>query len=102
MVVGGMIAAHIDAILVVTGWITMKAIIVSIALAFTLRVVFGVAEPDSVTKLIARRWGLLGEPGGSAAGSRRIQPGNASPGDGCRGDGKIGDWSARVGDSIAN
>ena len=54
-----MISAHIDAILMVTGWITMKAIIVSILPAFTLRVIFGVAQPDPAMKLIAQHWGLL-------------------------------------------
>jgi hypothetical protein len=54
-----MIAAHITAILLVTGLLTMGVIAVFLMPSLMLRVLFGVADPDEVTRIVARHWGLL-------------------------------------------
>jgi hypothetical protein len=54
-----MIAAHITAILMVTGLLTMGVIVVFLMPSLMLRVLFGVPDPDEVTRIVARHWGLL-------------------------------------------
>jgi len=54
-----MISAHIGIILVVTGAATAIAIIQFIAPSSVLRMVAGVAPADTVSKALARHWGLL-------------------------------------------
>jgi hypothetical protein len=54
-----MIAAHIELILIVTGAITAMALLVLIAPALVLRMIFGEAPTDKVGLAVARHWGLL-------------------------------------------
>jgi hypothetical protein len=54
-----MIAAHIELILIVTGAITAMALLVLIAPASVLRMIFGEAPTDKVGLAVARHWGLL-------------------------------------------
>ena len=54
-----MIAAHIQEILIVTGVLTMSPVIMLLMPAGVLKLVFGVPQPDLVTRTIARHWGLL-------------------------------------------
>jgi hypothetical protein len=54
-----MIGAHIELILIVTGAITAMALLVLIAPASVLRMIFGEAPTDEVGLAVARHWGLL-------------------------------------------
>src|SRR5215510_5100958 len=54
-----MIAAHVGAILIATGLLTMGAVALLLMPARMLRLIFAVGEPDVVTRTIARHWGLL-------------------------------------------
>jgi len=54
-----MIGAHIELILIVTGAITAIALLVSIAPASVLGMIFGEAPTDKVGLAVARHWGLL-------------------------------------------
>ena len=53
------LAAHIGIILIVTGAITVGASAAVVAPATILRFLFGYRDPDSVTVMITRHWGLL-------------------------------------------
>lgn len=52
-------AAHVGIILIVTGAITAGASAAAVAPARILRFLFGDRDPDSLTVLITRHWGLL-------------------------------------------
>jgi hypothetical protein len=54
-----MIGVHIELILIVTGAITALALLVLIAPAPVLRMIFGEAPTDKVGLAVARHWGLL-------------------------------------------
>ena len=54
-----MLAADTGVILIVTGAITMGACAAVLAPATTLRFLFGERDPDSLTVMITRHWGLL-------------------------------------------
>jgi hypothetical protein len=53
------IATHAGAILVITGAITAAAAAVTLAPDAALDLIFGARSVDSLTRLIARHWGLL-------------------------------------------
>ena len=54
-----MIGAHIELILIVTGALTVIALLQFIAPAPILRMIFGEATTDNVNLAVARHWGLL-------------------------------------------
>jgi len=54
-----MITAHIQPLLVITGFITALAAVMFIAPRPLLKLVFNVEKADSITLLVARHWGLL-------------------------------------------
>src|SRR5581483_2514009 len=59
-----MLESHSAPILVVTGSLTALAIVVTIAPAAALRVLFGSATPDRTPRPLDRHWGLLVAPFG--------------------------------------
>jgi hypothetical protein len=54
-----MITTHIQPILVITGLVTVLAVVMFIAPRPLMKAVFNAERPDSVTLFVARHWGLL-------------------------------------------
>ena len=54
-----MLAAHIELILLITGLATAGVLVVFLAPAAVMKVLFGQAPSDALGLLIARHWGLL-------------------------------------------
>jgi hypothetical protein len=54
-----MLAAHIELILLITGLATAGALVVFLAPATMMKMLFGQAHSDVLSLLIARHWGLL-------------------------------------------
>src|SRR5262249_30762108 len=54
-----MIAAHIQPLLLVTGFVTTLAVAIFVAPRAGLKLLFGVEQADPMTMFIARHWGLL-------------------------------------------
>jgi hypothetical protein len=54
-----MLAARIELILLITGLATASALVVFLAPAATMKMIFGQVPSDAVGLLIARHWGLL-------------------------------------------
>jgi len=54
-----MIGSHIELILIVTGALTAMALLQFLAPAQVLRIIFGEAPTDEVSRAVARHWGLL-------------------------------------------
>jgi hypothetical protein len=54
-----MLAAQIELILVITGLATAGALVLFLAPATMMKMLFGQASPDALSLIIARHWGLL-------------------------------------------
>ena len=54
-----MLATQIELILLLTGVATCGAIVMCLAPAFTMKLMFGQAPSNAISLLIARHWGLL-------------------------------------------
>jgi len=54
-----LIAAHIELILLITGLVTAGVLLVFVAPALAMKVLFGQAPSDALGLFIARHWGLL-------------------------------------------
>jgi hypothetical protein len=54
-----MLAAHIELILVITGLVTAGALALFLAPDTMMKLLFGQAPSDALSRLIARHWGLL-------------------------------------------
>ena len=54
-----MLAAHIEWILLITGFATAGALVLTLAPVTMLKMLFGQAPSDALSLLIARHWGLL-------------------------------------------
>lgn len=54
-----MLAAHIQLILLITGIITAGLLVVFVAPAPVMKLLFGQAPSDSLSHFVARHWGLL-------------------------------------------
>jgi hypothetical protein len=54
-----MIAAHIEVILVITGLLTAGVLVISVAPARAMKMLFGQAPSDVLSLFIVRHWGLL-------------------------------------------
>jgi hypothetical protein len=54
-----MLAAHIELILLITGLATAGALVLFLAPDTMMKLLFGQAPADALSRLIARHWGLL-------------------------------------------
>src|SRR5258708_35088784 len=54
-----MLAAHIEWILLITGFATAGALVLTLAPVTMLKMLFGQTPSDALSLLIARHWGLL-------------------------------------------